>query len=104
LDYATGWEIQTQSFALGDFNADGKPDVAVAYSNFLEPRTQNQQGGVLVLLGKGDGTFQPGIETPLERAAGQLTARDFDGDGKPDLIALTWCRSVYPPLGVRMAD
>src|SRR5262249_39206106 len=69
-------------------DADGKPDVAVAYSNFLEPRTQNQHGGVLVLLGRGDGTFQSGVKTSLERAAGQLAVNDFNGDGKPDVIAV----------------
>src|SRR6202040_275367 len=41
-----------QSLALGDFNGDGKLDMAVAGSD---------PGGVVVLLGKGDGTFQPPV-------------------------------------------
>src|SRR5437588_5129452 len=43
------------SVAVGDFNGDGTPDVAVADSD--EPVTNS--GGVAVLLGNPDGTFQP---------------------------------------------
>src|SRR5438045_237182 len=36
--------------AVGDFNADGKPDLTVG--------TSTGNGGFLVLLGNGDGTFR----------------------------------------------
>src|SRR5437867_13099003 len=39
-----------QSVAIGDLNADGKPDLAVASTN---------SDAVTVLLGVGDGTFGP---------------------------------------------
>ena len=47
------------SVALGDVNGDGRPDLAVANS------TSNN---VSVLLGNGDGTFQP----PVNFAAGDI--------------------------------
>jgi hypothetical protein len=66
--------------AVGDFNGDGKLDLAVANSA--------ETGGtssVSVLLGKGDGTFQG----PANYAAGtwpqSVAVGDFNGDGKLDL-------------------
>jgi hypothetical protein len=66
--------------AVGDFNNDGKLDVATTqtYPNY-------NSTGVSVLLGNGDGTFQSpvayaGMEAPLGIATG-----DFNGDRIPDL-------------------
>ena len=44
----------------------------------------NVLGGVSILLGNGDGTFQPAIYDPVE-PADILVAGDFNGDGKLDL-------------------
>jgi FG-GAP-like repeat len=74
------------SVAVGDFNGDGHPDLAVASSS---------DGTVSILLGKGDGTFQD----PQSYAAGSpsgfflapsgsLTVGDFNGDGLPDLAVI----------------
>ena len=46
---------ETNSVAIGDFNGDGNPDLALT-SQCLDSTCQN--GGVSVLLGNGDGTFQ----------------------------------------------
>jgi hypothetical protein len=61
----------------GDFNGDGVPDLATAGG-----------GGVSVLLGDGNGTFQPARNTSTTQApSGQnaLAAGDFNQDGKLDL-------------------
>jgi hypothetical protein len=58
--------------AVADFNGDGKPDIAV--SGFV--------GGVM--LGNGDGSFQPVIG---QIYGGALAVGDLNGDGKLDVLS-----------------
>jgi hypothetical protein len=61
----------------GDFNQDGKLDLAVSDGN-----------GVSILLGNGDGTFQTSqLVSVLPQLVG-IIAADFNGDGKLDLLAI----------------
>jgi hypothetical protein len=64
--------------AAGDFNRDGKLDLAI--SNLT-------QGTVSVLLGNGDATFTPAPGSPIALGGmpSELAVGDFNGDGKPDL-------------------
>jgi len=76
-----------ESIALGDFNRDGKLDVVVAAHG--TPNGGSDPGAVVVLLGKGDGTFQP----PVTLTVGGLhpsavAAADLNNDGKLDLAVL----------------
>src|SRR5439155_1512105 len=57
--------------AVGDFNGDGKSDLAVEGSP------------VAVLLGNGDGTFQPAVNSG---PGGGPVVADINGDGKLDLV------------------
>jgi FG-GAP-like repeat/Cep192 domain 4/Protein of unknown function (DUF1573) len=63
--------------ASGDFNGDGKPDLAV--SGTYPGST------VAVLLGNGDGTFQSGVLYGTAVSPAGLAIADFNGDGKLDL-------------------
>jgi hypothetical protein len=70
------------SLAVGDFNNDGKLDIAV--SDF-GGRSAGDNGGIYVLLGNGDGTFQaPVLTTAGENPVG-IAAADLNNDGKLDL-------------------
>ena len=60
-----------------DFNGDGKPDLAV---------TSPQNANIDVLLGNGDGTFQPGVNYASGPLPGYITACDLNGDGAIDLV------------------
>ena len=73
------------SVAVADVNGDGKPDVLVV--NLCVTGSNCNNGSVGVLLGNGDGTFQPVVTY----GSGGYSARsvavvDVNADGKPDLL------------------
>lgn len=78
--------------AVGDFNGDGKLDLAITDS-----------AGIQVLLGNGDGTFQPSVFYPVSGGTFFVIVGDFNGDGKLDIAVQagsdTHLRSVAILLG-----
>ncbi len=69
--------------AVGDFNADGKPDLAVANSG--NPGN-GDDGNVSILLGIGDGTFQPALIAAAGKNPFSIAVGDFNGDGHLDVV------------------
>jgi VCBS repeat-containing protein len=73
-----------QYLVAGDFNSDGKLDIA---AGGLAPLPGSATWETAVLYGNGDGTFQPAVfPTSLTNFAAQFTA-DLNNDGKPDLVS-----------------
>jgi hypothetical protein len=68
--------ISLSAIVAGDFNGDGKLDLVVA---------DETGSAVLVLLGKGDGTFQPSISAAVGSDPAAMVAGDFNNDGKLDI-------------------
>jgi uncharacterized repeat protein (TIGR01451 family) len=66
--------------AVGDFNRDGKPDLAIANEN---------SNNVSILLGNGDGTFQPPVNYPVGPFPQNIQLADFDEDGKSDMAVIS---------------
>src|SRR5262249_18133895 len=77
--------------AVGDFNGDGKADLAVV----------NQGSNtVSILLGNGDGTFKPKTDYATGTTPVGIAVGDFNGDGKLDLaVANLGAKSISILLG-----
>ena len=83
--YATG--NGPRSVAVGDFNGDGKADLVVTnYGQGLPVR--NPGDTVSVLLGNGNGTFQPQQTFATGSYPISVAVGDFNGDGKLDLAVV----------------
>ncbi len=82
VTYAVGlptyWAASDPSaIVAGDFTGDGHLDLAVA--------NNSADGTVSVLMGNGDGTFQPQVMYAVGSGPDAIVAGDFTGNGRLDL-------------------
>jgi hypothetical protein len=76
---------------VGDFNGDGKADLAVVNEG---------SNTVSILLGNGDGSFRPKTDFATGAQPWGITVGDFNGDGKLDLaVANRGSNSISILLG-----
>jgi hypothetical protein len=79
--------------AVSDVNGDGKPDVVVA-SGCTSTSTCQNEGVVGVLLGNGNGTFQPVMTfNSGGYLSGWVAVGDVNGDGRPDVLVASPCET-----------
>ena len=87
--YAAG--AYPNAVAVGDFNGDGIPDLAVSngYSN-----------NISILIGKGDGTFPlPAVDYLVGFLPSALVVGDFNNDGITDLAVANFDANVAVLIG-----
>ncbi len=78
----------------GDFNGDGKPDLAVSWQNTDLVTNSGDSAELVTYLGNGDGTFTA-VPSPLNVDLNFSVVGDFNGDGKQDIAGM--------PYGIRPA-
>jgi hypothetical protein len=93
VSYAAG--SNPQAVAVGDFNNDGKFDLAVANAG---------SNNVSVLLGNGNGTFQPAKTFAVGADPVSVAVGDFNGDGKLDIVIGGWPWTVSVMLEAVMSQ
>jgi hypothetical protein len=72
-----------RGLVVGDLNGDGQLDLAATTWQ------GNSADQISVLLGNGDGTFQPAVNSATPPGPAAFVVADSNGDGTPDLAVLT---------------
>jgi hypothetical protein len=88
-----GVGFEVPSVAVGDFNGDGQPDLAVANEGQFDNNCGCfVYGNVTILLGDGSGSFSQPAGSPVSAGSGpdSVAVGDFNGDGKPDLAVANY--------------
>ena len=82
-------DLRPEFMAIGDLDGDGTPDLAVA---------NRDSNTVSVLLGNGDGTFQPLQNYATESLSFSVAIDDLNGDGTPDLAVANFNSNIVSVL------
>ncbi len=77
------------AFAVGDFNKDGKPDLAVLED--CGSAKCSQPGSLEILLGGGDGSFQSALSYPVGYSPSSLAVGNINGDKNLDILVANRC-------------
>ena len=78
----TAFAFTLTGMSIGDVNGDGKLDIIATYQSI----STAVPSGFVVILGNGDGTFQPATFTVFGTSLYSSALADFNGDGKLDLV------------------
>jgi hypothetical protein len=100
--------VLPRTVTVADFNNDGKADLVVV--NAGPSSTSTSQSSLSVLLGNGNGSFQPAVTTNIVHGGlGQgnalsIATGDFNGDGKLDVALNTSGDPAGPAVEVLLGN
>jgi hypothetical protein len=77
------------SIISGDFNSDGKADLAIAQAN---------SNVVTVLLGRGDGSFSAGVNYTVGNGPSKIVAAALTGSSATDLVSINQFSNTFSVL------
>jgi hypothetical protein len=95
------------AFAVGDFNGDGKLDVAQLLDETeaaVATPPPRAPGAIVIYYGNGNGTFTEGPAYDAVPAAAGLVATDLDGDGHLDLAVARYSNGIFSVADHASAD
>lgn len=87
-------DVDVSAISIGDINADTRDDVLVTYEN-----NSNQTYGVAILLQNLSNGFDAPLLLPLPDSLSAVEVGDINGDGSPDIVALSPHASLPAGLG-----
>jgi len=100
LGHRRSRSCRARGIAAADFDDDGIVDLAVGLrgQSFRGALGNRRAGAVSILKGRGD-TFVPaGVAPWLEKAPSELAAGDLNGDGLPEIVAISSARSLLQAM------
>jgi hypothetical protein len=89
IQLPSGYVSVQGPIVAADFNGDGVPDIAIGVCPLAQGCEEPPWWSLEVFLGKGDGSFQPPVQTALGFTVQEnwFIAGDVNGDSIPDIIA-----------------
>ena len=92
--------FDSPAVAAVDLNNDGKLDVVIAHEIACYTAPCVTSDLISVMIGNGDGTFQPSREIPVGRGMSEIAVGDYNRDGFKDLAIGGTQGQVYLLHGV----
>lgn len=77
------------AIASGDFNRDGKADLALV---------ETDSNKIAILLGRGDGSFEKGVSYAVGNGPVSILVNDLKGDGGTDLVTANAAANTFSVL------
>jgi FG-GAP-like repeat/FG-GAP repeat len=100
VNFPNASSFDSPAVAAVDLNNDGKLDVVIAHqiACYVAPCVTTDL--ISVMIGNGDGTFQPSREIPVGRGMSEIAVGDYNRDGFKDLAIGGTQGQVYLLHGV----
>lgn len=102
---AYGWDAyRATSVVIADINEDGKADLVIGGASCPE-QCSFLLGGIGVLLGNGDGTFEATFPyAPFSPVGSNVVVKDVNGDNLPDVISTYNAISAYSQVWLHVGS